>query len=232
MGQAAADEAKKTQEAADKKAKEIQDQIDDLNEHATAAQKKAREAAAQATNDATAAAKKALAAEAAAAHAKKVEEEQKKIVAETAQKAAENKKAAAAKDALAAKIKSEADAAVKEANLKKAAANSMLAKIDNAQCKKHKACKGLVGYCCPTLNFGKMHLGSAKLDGESMVCCGAAEELANAPSLDREIEASSHGFGVISLLVAAATGSLMTALVLQMSMRKEDKKGYERLVAA
>merc|ERR1711953_695392 len=127
-------------------------------------------------------------------------------------------KAAAAKDALAAKIKSEADAAVKEAKHKKEAAKSMLAKIDNAQCKKHKACKGLVGYCCPTLNFGKMHLGSAKLDGESMVCCGTAEELANAPSLDREIEASSHGFGVISLLVAAATGSLMTALVLQMSM--------------
>merc|ERR1712190_283104 len=68
--------------------------------------------------------------------AKKHQEE----VAATAQlKEQAEQKAAAAKDALAAKIKSEADAAVHEAQEKKAAAQSMLAKIDNAQCKKHKA---------------------------------------------------------------------------------------------
>merc|ERR1712228_700154 len=157
---------------------------------------------------------------------------QEEVAAAAQLKEKAEQKAAAAKDALAAKIKNKADAAVKDANEKKAAAQGMLAKIENANCKKHKACSGLVGYCCPTLNFGKMHLGSAKLDGMMMACCGTAEELANTPSLDRQIEASSGGFGVISLLVAAATGSLVTALVLQMSMGKEDKKGWERLIAA
>merc|ERR1712232_1028543 len=50
--------------------KTIQAKIDDLNEHATAAQKIARQAAAQATQDATVAANQAQAAEAAAEHAK------------------------------------------------------------------------------------------------------------------------------------------------------------------
>merc|ERR1712087_465570 len=157
---------------------------------------------------------------------------QEEVAAAAQLKEQTEEKAAAAKDALAAKIKSKADAAVHEAQEKKAAAQGMLAKIENANCKKHKGCSGLVGYCCPTLNFGKMHLGSAKLDGMMMACCGSAEELANTPSLDRQIEASSGGFGVISLLVAAATGSLVTALVLQMIMGKEDKKGWERLIAA
>merc|ERR1711972_183698 len=76
-------------------------------------------------------------------------------------------KVVAAKNAEAAKIQAAADKELKEANAKKAAAEGMIAKIDNAQCAKHAGCKGLEqnGYCCPTLNFAKMHLGSAKLDG-------------------------------------------------------------------
>merc|ERR1712083_1165882 len=77
----------------------------------------------------------------------------------------------------AAKIQAAADKELKEANAKKAAAEGMIAKIDNAQCAKHAGCKGLEGYCCPTLNFAKMHLGSAKLDGASLGCCGSSMEL-------------------------------------------------------
>merc|ERR1712217_220595 len=61
--------------------------------------------------------------------------------------------------------KQAADKDLKDATEKKAAAEGMIAKIDNAQCAKHSGCKGMEGYCCPTLNFAKMHLGSAKLDG-------------------------------------------------------------------
>jgi len=221
------DTAKKTQEAAEEKAKEIQSQIDDLNEHATAAQKKSREAAAEATNDATVASKQAMAAKSAAEHAKKLEEEQKKIVADTTATAATKKAAAdaaqatadklnaiagaatkklndakkaqeeveaaaklkqeaeektvAAKNAEAAKIKAAADKVVNEATAKKTAAEGMLSKIDNAQCKKHTGCSGLEGYCCPTLNTNKMHLGSTKLDGAMLGCCGSAMEMGELP---------------------------------------------------
>merc|ERR1712187_804864 len=157
---------------------------------------------------------------------------QEEVAAKAHLKEKAEEKAAASKKASATKIKNEADAALKEANEKKAAAEGMLAKIKNAKCAKHSGCSALGnGYGCPTLDFAKMHLGSAKLDGVQLACCGVAEELATTPSLDRQLEASNHDFGVISLLVAAATGSLVTALVLQMSTRKEDKKGYVHLTA-
>jgi len=256
----------------EKEATEIQGKIDDLNEHATAAQKKSREAAAQATNDATAAAKQALAAEAAATHAKKLEEEQQKIVAVTSANAAKEKAAAAeakanadklnaiagaatkklndakknaeeeaaaaklkedaeekvvaAKNEEAAKIQSAADKELKEANAKKAAAEGMIAKIDNAQCAKHAGCKGLEGYCCPTLNFAKMHLGSAKLDGESLGCCGGSMEL-DAETTDVAL-AEGHivqydGFGAGSIVLSAMCGSALTLAALRLSTRKEDQ---------
>merc|ERR1712039_854026 len=250
-----------------------QAKIDDLNEHATAAQKKAQEAAAQATNDATAAAKQALAAEAAATHAKKVEDEQKKIVAETSANAAKQKAAAeaakakadklneiageatkklndekkhqeevaaaaeikekanektvAAKNKEAAKIQAEADKTVAEANRKKAAAEGMITKIDNAHCSKHAGCKGLDGYCCPTLDFAKMHLGSAKLSGPVLGCCGAATELNIAtPTELADVGDQStefEGFGASAMLLSALCGSALTMAALRISKRKEEQ---------
>merc|ERR1712113_537897 len=91
------------------------------------------------------------------------------------------KKLVAAKNEEAAKIQAAADKELKEANAKKAAAEGMIAKIDNAQCAKHSGCKGLEGYCCPTLNFAKMHLGSAKLDGATLGCCGSSTEMVSDP---------------------------------------------------
>merc|ERR1712038_1108741 len=85
-------------------------------------------------------------------------------------------KTVAAKTHLAEKIKAAADKSTHEANVKKAAAESLLKKIDNAKCTKHAGCKGPTGYCCPTLDTNKMHLGSTKLDGESLGCCGAVED--------------------------------------------------------
>merc|ERR1712217_315874 len=86
-------------------------------------------------------------------------------------------KTVAAKTHLAEKIKAAADKSTHEANVKKAAAESMLKKIDNAKCTKHAGCRGLTGYCCPTLNTNKMHLGSTRLDGENLGCCGAVAEI-------------------------------------------------------
>merc|ERR1712084_161823 len=75
-------------------------------------------------------------------------------------------------------IKSEADQEVKKANEKKDAANSMLASIKKAKCSAHPGCKGLAGYCCPTIDYSHMHMGgtSSKLDGPQLGCCGGAEE--------------------------------------------------------
>merc|ERR1712083_320883 len=108
-------------------------------------------------------------------------------------------KVVAAKNEEAAKIKAAADKELKEANEKKATAEGMIAKISNAQCAKHAGCKGMEGYCCPTLNFAKMHLGSAKLDGAQLACCGGSAELASEAAdvtfAANEQIAESDGFG-------------------------------------
>merc|ERR1712203_794791 len=121
-----------------------------------------------------------------------------------AKKKAEEEAAAAKLKEEAAKIQAAADKELKEANSKKAAAEGMIAKIDNAQCKKHSGCKGLEGYCCPTLNFGKMHLGSAKLDGKNLGCCGGAEmeneEVEDMALVeDRTFESNNFGTGAMVL---------------------------------
>merc|ERR1712004_269725 len=119
-------------------------------------------------------------------------------------------KVVAAKNADAAKIQAAADKELKEANAKKAAAEGMIAKIDNAQCAKHAGCKGMEGYCCPTLNFAKMHLGSAKLDGASLACCGSATELdTETPdmTLADSHSVESDGVGVSAIILSAVCGS-------------------------
>merc|ERR1712217_235884 len=102
----------------------------------------------------------------------------------------------------------------------------MIAKIDNAQCTKHAGCKGMDGYCCPTLNFAKMHLGSAKLDGAQLACCGGSAELASEPAYEKFADnkiIESDGFGLGGMLLAAICGSSLTLAALQLSRRKEDQ---------
>merc|ERR1712190_87999 len=89
--------------------------------------------------------------------------------------------------------RSEADEEVKKANEKKDAANSMLASIKKAKCSAHPGCKGLTGYCCPTIDYSHMHLGgiSSKLNGPQLGCCGGADEETEEVELQAaEIEAA------------------------------------------
>merc|ERR1711920_1074937 len=134
-------------------------------------------------------------------------------------------KVVAAKKAEAAKIKDEADKEEAEATAKKKAAERVLAKIDNAACAKHSGCKGLVGYCCPTLNFAKMHLGSAKLDGANLGCCGGAEMESEVEDMafvgDRTVESNSFGAG--AMVLSAIRGSALTLAAVRLSTRKEDQ---------
>merc|ERR1712228_1003367 len=133
-------------------------------------------------------------------------------------------KVVAAKNEEAAKIKAAADKELKEANEKKATAEGMIAKISNAQCAKHAGCKGMEGYCCPTLNFAKMHLGSAKLDGECLACCDGATELdSETPdlALAENHSVESDGFGVGAIILSAVCGSALTMAALRLSTGKE-----------
>merc|ERR1712176_1381544 len=132
-----------------------------------------------------------------------------------------------AKNELADKTREEAAKVVSEANQKEAAAKAMLVKIDNAQCSKHPGCAKLSGYCCPTLNTNKMHLGSQKLDGETLGCCGTSQNLAT------ETQAPTTGnFGAASILFAAFSGSALTAMVLKFFPGKDSTNApYERLIA-
>merc|ERR1712217_786400 len=141
-------------------------------------------------------------------------------------KAEAEEKVVAAKNDEAAKIQAAADKELKEANEKKATAEGMLKKIDNAQCVKHSGCKGMEGYCCPTLNFAKMHLGSAKLDGAALACCGSSTELdSETPdvTLANNHSVESDGFGVSAIILSAVCGSALTMAGLRLSSRKEDQ---------
>merc|ERR1712228_374400 len=82
-------------------------------------------------------------------------------------------------------IAAEAAKASAIATKKKAAAEGMLKKISNAGCAKHPGCKGMQGYCCPTLNFNTMHLGSTKLEGAKLACCNSATEIEDETALER-----------------------------------------------
>merc|ERR1712039_170713 len=177
-------------------AAEAKDHADKLNAIAGAATKK--------LNDA----KKKAEEEAAAAQLK--EEAEEKVV------AAKNKEAA--------KIQATADKELKDATEKKAAAEGMIAKIDNAQCAKHSGCKGMEGYCCPTLNFAKMHLGSAKLDGATLACCGGSTELhAEAVGIAfADTIGENDGFGASAMMLSAMCGSAMTLAAIRLLARKDD----------
>merc|ERR1712203_1212886 len=186
---------------------------------ADAAESKAKKIGAQAATDTAAAKTAASAAQAAADEAKETKEANDKKAKEEAEE-----KVVAAKNDEAAKIQAAADKELKEANEKKATAQGMLKKIDNAQCAKHSGCKGMEGYCCPTLNFAKMHLGSAKLDGAALACCGSSTELdSETPdvTLANNHSVESDGFGVSAIVLSAVCGSALTMAGLRLSSRKE-----------
>merc|ERR1712217_393595 len=122
-------------------------------------------------------------------------------------------------------IAAEAAAAMASATKKKDAAEAVLKKIDNAACAKHAGCKGLDGYCCPTLDFNKMHLGSSELSGASLGCCGGASELEiqeveEVDAMSTESANSVQDFGLSSVLLAFVTGSAVSAAALKAFSRQ------------
>merc|ERR1712113_873552 len=146
-------------------------------------------------------------------------------------------KVVAGKKQEAAEIAAEAAKATAVANKKKAAAEGMLKKISNAQCTKHPGCKGMAGYCCPTLNFNTMHLGSTKLEGAMLACCNGAmeKEFESAAELVSEGAPANfkvEGFDITSILFAFIAGSVVTAAALKLSTKVSSPEGYQNLGAA
>merc|ERR1712050_236688 len=134
-------------------------------------------------------------------------------------------KVVAAKNAEAKKIAEDAAKAMATATKKKDAAEAVLKKIENAACAKHAGCKGLVGYCCPTLDFNKMHLGSSQLSGASLGCCGGAseleiEEVEEVEAMSTESATSAQEIGLSSVLLAFVTGSAVSAAALKAFSRQ------------
>merc|ERR1712187_1087787 len=135
-------------------------------------------------------------------------------------------------------IRSEADQEVKKANEKKDAANSMLASIKKAQCSAHPGCKGLAGYCCPTIDYSHMHMGaiSSKLSGPQLGCCGGTEEELEAVEVqasETEAAGEPQSAGLFSSLFAACVaGSAVTAAVFKLTSSKEKNDAVYQHMAA
>merc|ERR1712066_1215793 len=144
----------------------------------------------------------------------------------------------ASKNAEAKKVAAEAATAQATATKKKNTAEAVLKKIENAACAKHAGCKGLEGYCCPTLNFNNMHLGSSHLDGESLGCCGGASELEideveEVEAMSTESDHSAQQFGLSSVFLAFVAGSAVSAAVLKASSRRAGNDvDYQNMPAA
>merc|ERR1712066_616014 len=155
----------------------------------------------------------------------KQHQEEVSAAAEIKEKA--NERLVAAKNAEAARIQAEANATGAEANEKKAEAEAMITKIDNAHCSKHAGCTGLDGYCCPTLDFAKMHLGSAKLSGPVLGCCGSATELNIETQTEMayadKLNTDSGSFGAGAMLFSALCGSALTMAAVRLSKRREEQ---------
>merc|ERR1712157_218715 len=125
-------------------------------------------------------------------------------------------------------IKSEADQEVKKANQKKDAANAMLASIKKAKCRAHPGCKGLAGYCCPTIDYSHMHLGgtSSKLSGPQLGCCGGTEEeleeAVEVHAFETDAAGEPQSAGLFSSVFAAfVAGYAVTAAVCKLTSAKE-----------
>merc|ERR1712066_74138 len=141
----------------------------------------------------------------------------------------------ASKNAEAKKVAAEAATAMATATKKKNTAEAVLKKIDNAACAKHAGCKGLEGYCCPTLDFNKMHLGSSQLNGESLGCCGGASELEieEVEAMSTESDHSAQEFGLSSVILAFVTGSAVSAAALRAFSRQAGNDvDYQNMPAA
>merc|ERR1712050_303323 len=140
----------------------------------------------------------------------------------------------------AAEIQAKADKAEASALKKKEEAESMVEKIKNADCKKHPGCKSLSGYCCPTLNFNQMHLGSVKLAGKKLGCCNSVTEIEDETALELGSEAT-HSNSIelqpfelfTSIIFAFVAGSLLTGIVSKFSAtRAGNRAEYQCLAAA
>merc|ERR1711920_953956 len=146
----------------------------------------------------------------------------------------------AAKKKKAADIQAEADEAEARAKKKKEKAEEMVAKIKNAKCAQHPGCKGLQGYCCPTLDFNHMHLGNVKLAGENLGCCNNAAESEAETVLELGSEAT-HSNSIelqpfelfTSIIFAFVAGSVLTGMVSKFSgTRASTRADYQCLAAA
>merc|ERR1712151_418733 len=248
------EKAKKEEDAINKKIDDLNEHASAAQKIATEEARQASNAAAEAESEAVAAekaAKEAKEKEKAAAKEQASDEAQADAAAKSkiagAAVAALNKEKAVAlreKDTAAAHakqeeeivdqmevkaktIKSEADQEVKKANHKKDAANAMLASIKKAKCSAYPGCKGLAGYCCPTIDYSHMHMGgtSSKLDGPVLGCCGSSEEAMEAVEVEpAEIEAAGEpqSAGLFAPVFAAfVAGSAVTAAVFKLTSSKE-----------
>merc|ERR1712151_243144 len=97
---------------------------------------------------------------------------------------------------------------------------------------------GLDGYCCPTLDFNKMHLGSSELSGASLGCCGGASELEiqeaeEVEAMSTESASGSQEFGLSSVFLAFVTGSAVSAAALKAFSRQAGNDAeYQNMPAA
>merc|ERR1712176_1310811 len=142
-------------------------------------------------------------------------------------------KIVASKKEQAKEIADKAAAAIASAKAKMNAANAMLKKIDNAQCSKHAGCKGLAGYCCPTLNFNNMHMGSTELAGPVLGCCGSMEEedLEEVEGPEEQAAEAPQSGLIASVFLAFASGSAVTALAFKLAPGTKNDASYQHLAA-
>merc|ERR1711920_1081326 len=106
--------------------------------------------------------------------------------------------------------------AEKSANVAKDAADKAEALSDgiakqlhDAKCENHSGCSKLQGYCCPTFDVSRYHLGESPKWGVTLGCCSAAATEALAV-VTAETQQSFGGLTMLfSSVFSAAIGAVM-----------------------
>merc|ERR1712083_431180 len=149
----------------------------------------------------------------AALNAQRAADKAKKEAAEAAKQEAVNEDRVLVQKNLAQDAEKSANAAKDAADKAEALSNGIAKQLHDAKCDSHSGCSALQGYCCPTFDVSRYHLGESPKWGVTLGCCSAAATEA----LTVATVETQQSFGGLTMLfssvLSAAIGGVMAVKI-------------------
>merc|ERR1712083_723585 len=112
-----------------------------------------------------------------------------------------------------------ANAAKAEADKEEALSNGIAKQLHDAKCETHSGCSALQGYCCPSFDVSRYHLGESPKWGATLACCSAAatDDLTVATA-----ETQQSFSGLTMLFSSALSATIGAVMALKINGRGKD----------